>query len=168
MNPCSVYQYQLEQNEKLYSRNIPSVPLQPYLSVRPVMTKYSYLPIVDPRKEDNVELVQDPPFSVGSVFNPGNTQSPWNGFVTNINKESELRNQVYSLQKCSQSAYVPDSTSDLYNYKFKNITSKISDTNNSHSLLFHQSKFDNFNPDNNNLNKSLFFNSTRNSIKELK
>jgi len=36
-----------------YERNIPSQPLQPYLDARPVMTKYSILPIVDPRKHIN-------------------------------------------------------------------------------------------------------------------
>ena len=166
MNSSSVFQYQLEQNEKLYSRNIPSAPLQPYLSVRPVMTKYSYLPIVDPRKEDKVELITDPPFNVNTVFNPGNTQSPWIGFAQNINTESQLRNQVYALQRCSQATYIPDSTSDLYKYKFKNISGKM--TNNTHPYLFQSQQFNEFNPDVNKLNKSIFFNNTRSGIKELK
>ena len=44
-------------NQRIYGRNIPSQMLQPYVDVRPVMTKYSYLPIVDPRKSINVKLV---------------------------------------------------------------------------------------------------------------
>ena len=39
-----------------YERNMPSQPLQPYLDTRPVMTKYSILPIVDPRKQINTML----------------------------------------------------------------------------------------------------------------
>ena len=43
-------------NQRIYSRNIPSQMLQPYIDVRPVMTKYSYFPIVDPRKNISVPL----------------------------------------------------------------------------------------------------------------
>jgi hypothetical protein len=32
-------------NMRIYDRNIPSQMLQPYIDVRPVMTKYSYFPI---------------------------------------------------------------------------------------------------------------------------
>jgi len=41
-------------NRRIYDRNVPSQMLQQYIDVRPVMTKYSYLPIVDPRKELDV------------------------------------------------------------------------------------------------------------------
>jgi hypothetical protein len=78
------------------------------------MTKYSLMPIVDPRKPIQVPMEQLPTYSPSRVFNPGNTQSPWSGFASSINVESELRNQIYALQKCSKSVYVPNSTSDLY------------------------------------------------------
>ncbi len=104
-----------ETNTRIYERNIPSQMLQPYVDVRPVMTKYSYFPIVDPRKPISVPMEQLPTFNVHKTFNPGNTTSPWSGFASSINTESELRNQVYALQKCSQSVYVPSSNSDLYN-----------------------------------------------------
>jgi hypothetical protein len=130
-----------ETNQRIYSRNIPSQMLQPYIDVRPVMTKYSYFPIVDPRKNINVSLQQMPTYNVNQVFNPGNTQSPWSGFATNINVESELRNQIYALQKCSQSVYVPSSNSDLYNYKFQTIKQTQP-----HELLFRNDNFESFNP----------------------
>ena len=107
-------------NRRIYDRNIPSALLQPYLSVRPVMTKYSIMPIVDPRKPIQVPMEQLPTFSPHAVFNPGNTQSPWSGFASSINTESELRNQIFALQKCSQSVYVPNSNSDLYQVRFQN------------------------------------------------
>ena len=105
-------------NDKLYKRNVPSKNLQPYLDVRPVMTKYSYFPIVDPRKKITSEFQVMPTYNVDNVFNPGNTQSPWSGFASNVNVESELRNQIYALQKCSQAVYVPNSQSDLYDFSF--------------------------------------------------
>jgi len=111
-------------NRRIYDRNIPSAPLQPYLSVRPVMTKYSLMPIVDPRKPIHEPMEQLPTYSPHAVFNPGNTQSPWSGFSSSINTESELRNQIFALQNCSQAVYVPNSNSDLYHVQFKNITNQ--------------------------------------------
>jgi hypothetical protein len=152
------------QNSRIYERNIPSQPLQPYLDVRAVSTKYSFLPIVDPRKENKVNLLQMPTYNAHKVFNPGNTQSPWSGFVTNINRESELRNQIFALQKCSQSTYVPDSKSDLYQYAFH--PTQVQQT---HSLLFQKENFDAFNPnpDNKIVGFGSFNNSTRCQIKDL-
>ena len=86
-----------ETNTRIYDRNIPSQVLQPYLDVRPVMTKYSYFPIVDPRKSNTVPLIAQPTFNPHATFNPGNTTSPWSGFASNVNTESELRNQIYVL-----------------------------------------------------------------------
>ena len=126
-------------NTRIYDRNLPSQMLQPYLNVRPVMTKYSHLPIVDPRKPVSVPLVQQPTYNVHTTFNPG--RAPWSGFASNINTESELRNQIYALQKCSQAVYVPSSKSDLYDYKFQTKTQP-----NPHELLFKDETFSSFNP----------------------
>jgi hypothetical protein len=151
-------------NQRIYSRNIPSQMLQPYIDVRPVMTKYSYFPIVDPRKNISVPLQQMPTYNVHQVFNPGNTQSPYSGFATNINKESELRNQIYALQKCSQATYVPSSNSDLYSYKFQTKTQP-----NPHELLFENQSFNTFNPNPapNEVGVGLFNNPTRVQVKEM-
>jgi hypothetical protein len=140
--------------------------LQPYLDVRPVMTKYSYFPIVDPRKQTNVPLQQMPTYNVHKVFNPGNTTSPWSGFASNINKESELRNQIYALQKCSQSVYVPNSNSDLYNFTFTAENAKVTQT---HPLLFEKNNFESFNPnpDSKVVGSSMFMNPTRVQIRDM-
>ena len=110
----SVSKNKEEDNRRIYDRNIPSAKLQPYLDVRPVMTKYSYLPIVDPRRQLDTKLNELPTYNINSTFNPGNDMAPWSGFASNINTESILRNQIYALQSCSQSEYVPSSNSDLY------------------------------------------------------
>jgi hypothetical protein len=155
---------QEQTNTRIYDRNIPSQMLQPYLDVRPVMTKYSYFPIVDPRKETIIPLKQQPTYNPHSVFNPGNTQSPWSGFASNINVESELRNQIYALQKCSQSVYVPKSSSDLYDYKFKTKT-----IDQQHDLLFKNETFSNFdpNPEPSIIGTNMFMNSTRTQVKDI-
>ena len=107
-------------NTRMYDRNLPSSMLQPYIDVRPVSTKYSILPIVDPRKNLSVSLDILPTYNPERTFNPGNDQGPWSGFATNVNTESDLRNQFFALQKCPQAAFVPKTTSDLYEYKFQN------------------------------------------------
>jgi hypothetical protein len=153
-----------QMNIKLYDRNIPSQMLQPYIDVRPVMTKYSRFPIVDPRKPTTVKLQQMPVYNTHKVFNPGNTVSPWSGFASNINKESELRNQIYALQKCSQAVYVPNSNSDLYTYHFQTKTN-----HQPHDLLFQNEKFPDFNPnpDAKVVGASMFMNSTRVQVRDM-
>ena len=107
-------------NNRSYVRNIPSQPLQPYLESRSVLTKYSIMPIVDPRREIKTPLIQQATYNPEQIFNPGNACAPWSGFASNINQESDLRGQIYALQKCSQATYVPNSKSSLYNVHWKN------------------------------------------------
>ena len=152
-------------NERIFNRNLSSQPLQPYLSVRPVMTKYSILPIVDPRAPISVPLEQQPTYNSRHVFNPGNTVSPWSGFATNINLESELRNQVYALQKCSQSVYVPSSSSDLYHFQFK--PKEHSHVQQPFPNLFKKELYSDFNPNNEEIAKGAFYNHTRQQLKGL-
>ena len=164
-DPNCVSKIHEQTNTRIYDRNIPSQMLQPYIDVRPVMTKYSYMPIVDPRKQINVKMEQMPTYNSHNIFNPGNTTAPWSGFASGINTESELRNQIFALQKCEQSVYVPGSNSDLYNYSFKPNNSQSQ----THSLLFQKDSFCDFNPnpDDNIVGTGLFYNSTRSQIKEI-
>jgi hypothetical protein len=155
---------QIRMNNMLYDRNVPSSVLQPYLDVRPVSTKYSYLPIVDPRKIVKTNLQIAPLYNTNEIFNPGTRKSPWSGYASNVNLESELRNQVFALQKCSQSVYVPQQRSDLYDYKFR-----ARSENMTHTLLFNEEQFQRFNPnpDNSIIGTNIFNNSTRTQIKDL-
>ena len=151
-------------NSRIYNRNIPSQLLQPYLSVRPVMTKYSIMPIVDPRAPIQTPMEQLPIYNTTAVFNPGNTVSPWSGFSSNVNVESELRNQIYALQKCSQSVYVPSSNSDLYKFGFNTHASNKSQQ--PFPELFAREKFDAFDPNTDDVGHGLFNNCTRQQLKD--
>lgn len=111
-----------ETNTRIYDRNIPSSMLQPYIDVRAVSTKYATMPIVDPRRSLSVPLTVMPKYNPEKTFNPGNDMGPWSGYATDVNVESDLRNQIFALQKCPQACFVPQSTSDLYQYKFENST----------------------------------------------
>lgn len=141
-----------ETNTRVYDRNIPSQVLQPYFTPRSVSTKYSILPIVDPRKENSVKTMDYPTYNTHAIFNPGNNQAPWSGYSSNVNVESDLRNQIFALQKCSQSIYVPNSNSDLYEYNFE----PREQVNQPFSGLFREEKFDTFNPNPENIAPGVF------------
>ena len=119
-------------NERLYARNIPSTPLQPYIDARPVPTKYVLMPIIDQRRPVSVPLHQEPVFNTQTMFDPGNAPGPWSGFATQINTESALQNRIYAIQKCDTAAYIPDSSSDLYRVNWVSPSAQTS----AHSLLF--------------------------------
>jgi hypothetical protein len=166
MNNSCIYpslKIQDETNSRIYNRNIPSQVLQPYFSPRGVSTKYSLLPIVDPRKKNNVSVSQYPVYNNNLIFNPGNSQSPWSGFSSNINVETELRNQIFALQKCNQSVYVPSSKSDLYQYSFQ----PSEEIQQPFPELFKKQEFDRFNPNPENLGYGVFLNSTRAQVKNI-
>ena len=165
-NEICVSQHHDNMNARLYERNLPSAPLQPYINARPSSTKYSFLPIVDPRKPSHITLRQQPTFNVETTFNPGNATAPWSGFASNINLESELRNQIFALQKCSQAVYVPSSTSDLYKHVLKPQTHIQTQT---HSLLFQKEPITGYNVNKypNTCGSGIFMNPTRCQIKDL-
>ena len=157
MNQETSAQIITDTNNRIYDRNVPFAMLQPYINVRPVSTKYSIMPIIDPRKMLNVKMPIMPTYNPERTFNPGNDSGPWSGFASGINVESELRNQIYALQKCSQSVYVPNSTSDLYQYQFQPKTV----VNQPFPDLFSEQTFCPFNPNEGNIQEAVFHNPTR-------
>lgn len=149
-----------ELNKRISDRNVPSSVLQPQFSLRPISTKYSFLPIVDHRPPTTVPIVSKPVYSVEQVFNPGTTQSPWSGYASNINKETMLRNQGFAIQKNEQSVYVPSSGSDLYNSPSFNVTNEKQPF----PRLFTAETFQTFNPNDFDLAKNTFNNFTRQQL----
>jgi hypothetical protein len=154
-------------NNRIYERNIPSSPLQPYLSARPVLSKYSTLPIIDQRRTSGVPMIQRSTFHSEQTFNPGTSTAPWSGFATNVNLESELRNQIYALQKNSHSVYVPSSRSDLYKVHWQGDKNKVQQP---HPDLFLKPQLQPFNPNpkSTQIGYALFHNATRQQLKDCK
>ena len=158
---CNV-QNDNEMSNDIRKRNIPSMSLQPQFGLRPVSTKYSHFPIIDTQISNEVPIYKKP-YNVGLVFNPGDRMAPFSGFVENVDVESVLRNQIFALQKNDQAVYVPSSKSDLYvKDQFK------STTNEEHKLLTPLNNFNNTNPNNLNLGGNLFYNHTRQDLKNVK
>jgi len=149
-------------NDRITARNAPSAPLQPQYSMRPVLTKYSIMPILDQRATPTVSIGEYPQYNLETTFNPGNAQAPWSGFSSNINTESTLRNQFFALQNCEQSEYVPSSKSDLYNVRIPEnyVKQPFPD-------LFNRQQFCLHNPNEHNIANKFFNNSTRTDVKNL-
>jgi hypothetical protein len=154
-------------NLRAYSRNIPSQPLQPYLDARPVLTKYSIMPVIDPRATIHTPLKQEATYNPNKIFYPGNDSAPWSGYASNINNESELRNQVYALQSCPQAFYIPSSTSSLYNVSWNN---NVNNGQQPFPNLFVEepvNSYANANNTNSDIGYALFNNSTRQQLRNL-
>lgn len=163
--PTSVHQNL--SNERFSKRNIPSSNLQPYLESRPVLTKYAILPVVDQRPEIRTPLIQQATYNTTHTFNPGNAGAPWSGFASNVNCESELRGQIYGLQKSNQSIYVPDSSSDLYKVQWN--SNQQTSYSQPFPKMFQTEHLGSFNPNphKDTVGYALFNNSTRQQLKEV-
>ena len=146
-------------NKRIAERNLPSAPLEPQFSMRPVSTKYSLLPIVDQRPRSEVPIITRPTYNVKTTFNPGTAQAPWSGFATQVNEESKLRNQFFALQRCEQPNYVPPSSSDMYQ-----VAVSGRQEHQPFPGLFQSQAFAPFNPNSCNTGYNLFDNCTRQQL----
>lgn len=136
-------------NTRISDRNIPSHDLQPLLSFYPKSTKCQ---IVDAKVITSTNLKKYSEFNTIQMFNPG-TKSPWNGYAVNV--ESELKNQIHQLNRCSKNVYVPSSTSDMYKYPSASSTQLVNYSFLNSPPLFME-----------NPGKSIFHNYTRNQMKD--
>jgi hypothetical protein len=112
---CSkTHKRDMNMNNQIYSRNLPSAPLQPNLSVRPIPTKYVVLPIIDGYQEPAPDVQYIPTFNTSQVFYPGTQNGPWSGYAANIDFESCLRKRAHQIRNNPDNIYIPDSTSSVY------------------------------------------------------
>lgn len=154
----------LELDNRIYERNIPSAPLQPSFSMRPTATKYDYMGIIDRRKPATVPIQTLPIYNIASVFNPGTRTAPFAGFAASIDVDSQLRNQFFALQNCEQSTYVPSSNSDMYRVPLPASSNTL--PNQFHHLQ-RKEEYAYFNPNTYNLARGVFMNHTRQQLKDI-
>ena len=157
-----------EINKRINNRNFPSSNLQPNLSFRPTSTKYQIYPINESVETTPQNIIHNNNFNINNIFYPGTDKPHFSGYCNNINNESYLRNQFFALQKCPQASWVPDSTSELYNY---NVEANIKPDNVLQQFpeLFKKESLGYFNPNPSNLimGNNLFNNHTRNQLKDI-
>ena len=146
-------------NNRIQDRQFPDHPLEPNYQFRPVPTKYSRYPIVERRTSTKETRLKYPEYNQYGNFNPGSDIAPINGFFKNVDTETILRNQIFSLQNYPQNVYIPTSKSDLYNVT---VISRPSEQ--PYPLLFANPELQqNLHPniETSNIGKNIFFNPTR-------
>lgn len=153
-------------NQRMYIRNLPSDIIQSYVDFRPSQTRYHVMPIqthsCSPHPPPHPPLGVAPTFDTTRTFIPSTRKAPFSGFARNVDLESELRNQVYALQRSSQAVYVPQSTSNLYSYSHKTTPTSVST-----SFLQSTDVFSKFNPNTENVGKLPFQNCTRQQLMDV-
>lgn len=106
-----------ELNDRMYDRNLPdhNTILEPNFDIRSVPTRNCLIfPVLD-LKSNSRTIIQKHNYNTEQNFAPMTKAGPIKGFVSNVNTESQLRNQYYALQHgAEQSIYIPSSSSDLY------------------------------------------------------
>ena len=149
----------------IYERVVPSHEMQMNFGFRPIMSKYATMPILDNRVQSQVNINKEPIYNNNEVFFPGTSKPHFNGFASNIDNESTLRNQFFALQKGDKHLYVPNSNSDLYE---NNLDIKNYNFNLDNLILFKKENFEDFNPNiSNKIGNNIFNNSTRVQLKNI-
>jgi len=105
-----------ELNNRITDRTFPDVDFRPNFSPRPVMTKYSLLPIIDQRQTATVKIDPYLDYYPEVMFNPGNARGPVSGYLNRVDLETDLRNQTRPLVPVDVvgNQYIPSLSSDLY------------------------------------------------------
>ena len=157
-----------ELNHRITGRNLPSDMLEPVFDPRPANTKGGLMPVTTPHKSPNEEFFTYKTYHPETTFAPATRSPPFKGFCERINEESELRGQVFALQRSEKPTYIPSSQSDLYvvDVPFKPIMNE--DVNHMYNGLFNKEEFDNFNPAPPQITKEQVFNNdTKQNIKNI-
>jgi len=142
-------------SDRMLRRNVPSQHMQMYFSPRSVQTRYVHMPMLDCHKPSNTNCETLPTYSVNTMYSPSDSL-PFNGYQTNVDVESRLRNIIFPIQKAVQSKFINYLTA---NNKFY--------PNNPHQLLTREEPLPKFNPNKHNIGKKMFNNSTRVEIRSL-
>lgn len=156
-----------ELNDRIQSRQFSDKPLAPNFSSRPVVTKYSRFQIADRRAPSEEQIRPVETHNQYTNFSPATLRGPPSTMLQNIDLESSLRNQNVAYQrKATQSVYVPNSTSELYNVRVPSTPGP-----NPHPSLFHHSAIQSVPREtsvrNLNIGKDLFNNNTRTQLRAL-
>lgn len=153
-----------ELNKRMGSRNNIEKKLEPNFDLRPTSTKYDYFPVLDKQPAPKKPTYET--YKLSNQFFNGNGKAPSSGYFSNIDLESNLRNQHFALQKgASQSVYVPTSESDMYKVKVPYIPSEQP-----HPKLFAKEPFSkelHENLHNNKIGVNTFYNHTRNQLRDM-
>ena len=152
-----------ELSDRTYERNLASKHMTPKYFSRPTSNRRTVMPTIDSRKKTTVQKANFKDYNMKYDFNPG-VGGPYAAYSDNLDKESLLFNRFTVLQKCPQVSFIPDSSSDLFN----TILPMSSNSGQPFKLLQKEETLTPFNPDECNISNDLFFNHTRQQLKDVK
>ena len=158
-----------ELNHRLTNRNLPSDMLEPVFDPRPANTKGGLMPVLTPHKEPTESFYSYKTYHPETTFAPATRSPPFKGFCERVNDESELRGQVFALQRSEKPVFVPSSQSDMFvvDVPFKPIMNE--DIKHMYKELFKEENFNTFNPDPTPQSGKQFFNNdTKQNVKNIK
>lgn len=157
-----------EINSRLNNRKQSDVMLEPVFDPRPTGTRGGMMPIISTKKESNESFYGYTNYNPSNNFAPATRTAPFRGFVENINEESELRNQIFALQRSEKGLYVPQSFGDLYlvNVPEKGLTQQ--EQHHFHPGLFKEEQFTRVDPGSKYDTKKMFNNDTSQALKNSK
>ena len=114
-----------------------------------------------------IELEKYENYSLSKNFNPGSDKAPVSGYFSNVDLETNMRNQHFALQHgASQGTYVPTSASELYNVR---VPFSVGEPQ-PHPDLFQKQQFANeIHPNlmHTNIGNDRFFNHTRTQLRNM-
>jgi hypothetical protein len=160
-------------NQRVYMRNLPSGPLRPSFSNRPVSTKYTHFQTythsnsqsTTNENQTHTNLQYPIVYHPSRIYQAGASRGVWEGFARHVDDETILRNQHILLSKEDVNQWVPSSQSDLY--QSPNTYSQQRQENQPFPHLWREEQFNSFQP---NLHKEhlgthLWANHTRQQLK---
>jgi len=150
-------------SDRMYERNTASKQMTPKYFSRPISNRRTVMPTIDSRKKTAEKKANFKDYNMKYDFHPG-VGGPYSAYSNNVDKESLLFNRFNILQKCPQVSYVPDSNSDLFNVTLP-VASNIKQP---FKLLQKEEIMTPFNPDECGISNDLFFNHTRQQLKNVK
>lgn len=152
-----------ELNARIMGRNYATQQMTPKYFSRPVSNRRVLFPKVDNRAPTTVVKGVFQKYDMNKSFHPG-VGGPYNGYSDNVDAESSLFNRFQPLQKCAQTSYFPNTSSDLYMQMGPTPVNKKE----KFELLQEKINFEPFNPNGCELSKETFFNHTRQQLKDVK
>jgi hypothetical protein len=149
-------------NVPISKRVVPSNTMETAYFTHPTTTRKRLMPIIDCRKEPDVNKMVYSIYHPSKTFNPGQS-APYNGYASHVDHESILFNRFAPLQRGGQHEFIPHSRSELYNeHQYNHNKQHIP-----FALLNKKEYFNPFNPNKEDLANNIFENHTRQQTKNL-
>jgi hypothetical protein len=156
-----------ELNLRIMERFFPDIEFRPNFSPRPVMTKYTLLPVIDHREKASVPIQPYLDYFPEVMFHPGNDRAPISGYMNRVDVDIDLRCQTRPLVSCDNISkqYIPSLGSDMYSVKVN--SNQFPEIKQTHPLLFtpFHLKSSNTNLEGKAVGNALFNNHTRTQVK---